>query len=235
MAKKNKRTIRSLGLKRTSNKNEYYDPKNRQLFYKDKKGILQMKIDPYDKQLHKQALQRIKYYEKKYKYSLTNLREYEKERYKKYKQAISDWNKGEISKVTTVASRYNPLNENLLNLSSYLSSENKLLETHIDEKKKVTYMRMMGQHGVNNGQAYTDFINTIADKLGLDFAYTESLLFPKNLAEKTKYEEIKPILNKSVSSIDEEVEKAVESGKITKNEKFHLSELINTGTRRYNI
>lgn len=230
-----KRTIRNLGLKRTSNKNEYYDPINRQLFYKDKNGNLQMKIDPYDKQLHKQALQRIKYYEKKYNYNLNDLREYEADRYKKYKQAISDWNKGEISKVSTVASRYNQLNENLLNLSSYLSADNKQLVAHLDEKKKVMYMRMMGQHDVYNGQAYTDFIHTIANKLGLDFGYTENLLFPKILGEKSKYAEIKPILDNSTSSIDEEVEKAVKSGKITKNEKFHLTELINTGTRRYKI
>lgn len=217
------------GLKKTKGKNEYYDAQSRQTFIKDKKGNLKMIVSDVDKLQHKATMERIRYYEKKYNYPMEEAKRIEAKRWKEYTDAVKKWNKGEFSRASTVARRYKALNENMKKSLKYYSSQNKQLAGDIDEKKKVMVMRMQGKHGVYNGQLYDMYIETLANKLGMESSEVEKILFPKGLEESSKYEDIQQAFNKAYDNIDDIIREKVEDKEISENDAFFIEELLSTG------
>lgn len=217
------------GLKKTRGKNEYYDPQSKQTFTKDKNGNLKMVVTREDKLNHKIAMERLRYYEKTYKYSTKQLRDIESKRWREYTQAVRDWNKGKKHRASTVGKRYSEFEENWRKSMRYYSAHNTQLKSDIKEKKKVMVMRMQGKHGVYNGQLYDQYISTLASKLNMSASEVEKILFPKGLEEQSKYDDVQRAFDKAYNNIDDIIRDKVEDGEITENEAFFIEELLSTG------
>lgn len=217
------------GLKKTSNKNEYYDPLSRQTFIQDAKGNLKMTISDIDRAEHKATMERLRYYEKKYNYSVKEARRLESKRWKEYTNAVKKWNKGEYTRASTVGKRYQNYHENMLKNVKYYSANNKQLSADITEKKKVMVMRMQGIHGVYNGQLYDQYIQAIAQRLNMSTSEVEKLLFPKGVEEQSKYEDINKCFERAYDNIDDIIQDKVKSGELSDNDAFFIEELLTTG------
>lgn len=217
------------GLKKTRGKNEYYDPQSRQTFTKDSKGNLKMIVTREDRLNHKAAMERLRYYEKKYNYSMKEARRIEAKRWKEYTDSVKKWNKGEYTRASTVGRRYSAFTDNWRKNMRYYSAHNIQLSSDITEKKKVMVMRMQGKHGVYNGQLYDQYIDTLASKLNMSASEIEKILFPKGLEEQSKYEDIQKVFNKAYDNIDDIIRDKVEAEEITENEAFFIEELLTTG------
>lgn len=220
------------GLKK-SGKNRFYDRDSRMEFVK-KNNRLEMVISDFDKKAHNAYLSKLRYYEKKYNISLLTARRTEQKRWKDFKNQVNDWNTGKISSADTVGKRYVMLENSRKTTNRIYSRENQNLKPYLQEKRKVMYMRMKGVHDVYSGGAYEEFLENVAKKLTSTKDDVERLLFPKAIEEKSKYVDIKPILNKQITSIEDLIEKRIKEGKLNKLEEAEVRDLIKTGLENVN-
>lgn len=227
MNTKQNRGIRALGLKKDSN-GTYYNPDMYGLeFEKTKNGNIKMVVPDWFKQEHKQKLQTLRYYGKKYGISNKTDIKKEKDLYNYYVDYVDKWNKGEISKPSTVKYRFDLYNQNQKSTNRFYSRENKqkIIE-HVNESFKVKVMRIMGKHGVFNGQAYDDYLTNLSKKLGEDKSTIESLVFPTKINEHSSYEEIKNCIENGFDNIDELINNKYESGEIDDNDEFLIRGML---------
>ena len=227
MSTKQNRGIRALGLRKDSN-GTYYNPDMYGLeFEKQKNGDIKMVVPEWFKKEHQQKLRTLRYYGKKYGLSNKTDIKKEKDLYKYYVDYIDKWNKGEISKPSTVKYRFDLYNQNQKTTNRFYSRENKekIIE-HVNESFKVKVMRIMGKHGVFNGQAYDDYLTNLSKKLGEDKSTIESLVFPTKINEKSSYEEIKNCIENGFDNIDELINNKYESGEIDDNDEFLIRGML---------
>lgn len=227
MSTKRNRGIRSLGLKKDSS-GTYYNPNMYGLeFEKTKNGDIKMIVPDWFKKEHKQKLQTLNYYGKKYGLSNKTDIKKEKDLYKYYVDYVDKWNKGEISKASTVKYRFDLYNQNQKSTNRFYSRENKekIIE-HVNESFKVKVMRIMGKHGVFNGQAYDNYLTNLSKKLGEDKSIIESLVFPTKINEKSSYEQIKNCIENGFDNIDELINNKYESGEIDDNDEFLIRGML---------
>lgn len=227
MSTKRNRGIRSLGLKKDSS-GTYYNPNMYGLeFEKTKNGEIKMIVPDWFKKEHKQKLQTLNYYGKKYGLSNKTDIKKEKDLYKYYVDYVDKWNKGEISKASTVKYRFDLYNQNQKSTNRFYSRENKekIIE-HVNESFKVKVMRIMGKHGVFNGQAYDNYLTNLSKKLGEDKSIIESLVFPTKINEKSSYEQIKNCIENGFDNIDELINNKYESGEIDDNDEFLIRGML---------
>lgn len=227
MNTKRNRGIRDLGLKKSSD-GTYYNPDMYGLeFEKTKNGEIKMIVPDWFKQEHKQKLRTLNYYGKKYDISNKTDIKKEKDLYKYYVDYVDKWNKGEISKTSTVKYRFDLYNQNQKSTNRFYSRENKqkIIE-HVNESFKVKVMRIMGKHGIFNGQAYDDYLNNLSVKLGEDKATIESLVFPTKINEKSSYEDIKNCIENGFDNIDELINNKYESGEIDDDDEFLIRGML---------
>lgn len=198
-----KRGVRSLGLKRDSEGN-YYNPSNSLMEFKRKKnGDVEMIVPNWLKKEHQQKLRTLKYYGDKYGISNKTEIQKEKDLYKNYTEYVKKWNKGEISKISTVGYRFDLYKNNYKATSKFYRPENKTkIIQYASDSFKVKTMRIMGKHGIYNGKAYDDYLNDLAESLGEDKDQIEKLIFPTGLDEKSTYETIYEVTDKGLNSID---------------------------------
>lgn len=227
MNTKRNRGIRALGLKKDSS-GTYYNPDMYGLeFKKTKNGEIKMVVPEWFKKEHKQKLQTLNYYGKKYGLSNKTDIKREKDLYKYYVDYVDKWNKGEISKPSTVKYRFDLYNQNQKSTNRFYSRENKekIIE-HVNESFKVKVMRIMGKHGVFNGQAYDDYLSNLSAKLGEDKSTIESLVFPTKINEKSSYDQIKNFIENGFDNIDELINNKYESGEIDDNDEFLIRGML---------
>lgn len=221
------RGIRALGLKKASD-GTYYNPDMYGLeFEKQKNGEIKMIVPDWFKQEHRQKLRTLNYYGKKYGISNKTDIKKEKDLYKYYVDYVDKWNKGEISKTGTVKYRFDLYNQNQKSTNRFYSRENKqkIIE-HVNESFKVKVMRIMGKHGVFNGQAYDDYLTNLSKKLAEDKATIESLVFPTKINEQSSYEDIKNCIENGFDNIDELINNKYESGEIDDNDEFLIRGML---------
>lgn len=227
MNTKRNRGIRALGLKKASD-GLYYNPNMYGLeFEKTKNGEIKMIVPEWFKKEHQQKLRTLRNYGKKYGLSNKTDIKKEKDLYKYYVDYVNKWNKGEISKASTVKYRFDLYNQNQKSTNRFYSRENKqkIIE-HVNESFKVKVMRIMGKHGVFNGQAYDDYLNNLSAKLGEDKSIIESLVFPTKINEKSSYEQIKNCIENGFDNIDELINNKYESGEIDDNDEFLIRGML---------
>lgn len=202
--KQNKnRGIRALGLKKSTAEDIYYNPNMFGLEFKKTKNGIEMIVPEWFKKEHRQKLSSLHYYSKKY--GLSNKADIKKEKdlYKYYTDYVKKWNKGEISKISTVKYRFDLYNENQKLTNKFYSRENKQkIIKYADDSFKVKVMRMQGKHGVYNEKAYNDYINDLAKLLSEDKEEIERLIFPSGINEESSYETIHNLIDKGIDSID---------------------------------
>lgn len=215
------------GLKKTG-ANSWLDRSTGNEFYKDKKGNIKMKVDIIEQQLHKQTMERLRYYEKKTGISTKQARQRESKRWEQYTKSVRDWNSGKVNRSSTVARRRKQLkgNRSVLN---YYSRFNAKLQSDMEEKRKVIFSRARGVHNVHNGIDYDNYISAIAQRLGVDVGTVENLLFPKGLEEYSKYEDMKFVIDNTLNNIDDLITQKVSNGEIDETDEFFIRELIDTG------
>ena len=224
---KQKRGIRNLGLKKSSD-GVYYNPEYFGLeFVKQKNGNLKMIVPDWFKKEHQQKLNTLRTYGKKYGLSNKSDIKKEKDLYKYYTDYVKKWNKGEISKLSTVKYRFDLYKENFRATSKFYRRENKkkIIE-HISDSFKVKVMRIMGKHGVFNGQAYEDYIQNLANKLNEDKSTVEMLLFPTKLDEKSSYDLIKTTVDSGLNNIDELIDNKVDAGELDEQDEFLIRGML---------
>ena len=125
MNTKQKRGIRNLGLKKSSD-GVYYNPEYFGLeFVKQKNGNLKMIVPEWFKNEHKQKLNTLRTYGKKYGLSNKSDIKKEKDLYKYYTDYVKKWNKGEISKLSTVKYRFDLYKDNFRATSKFSRREKK--------------------------------------------------------------------------------------------------------------
>ena len=227
MNTKQKRGIRSLGLKKSSD-GVYYNPEYFGLeFVKQKNGNLKMIVPDWFKKEHQQKLNTLRTYGKKYGLSNKSDIKKEKDLYKYYTDYVKKWNKGEISKLSTVKYRFDLYKDNYKSTSKFYRRENKkkIIE-HISNSFKVKVMRIMSKHGVFNGQAYDDYIQNLANKLNEDKGTVETLLFPTKLDEKSSYDLIKSTVDSGLNNIDELIDNKVDAGELDEQDEFMIRGMI---------
>ena len=227
MNTKQKRGIRNLGLKKSSD-GVYYNPEYFGLeFVKQKNGNLKMIVPDWFKKEHQQKLNTLRTYGKKYGLSNKSDIKKEKDLYKYYTDYVKKWNKGEISKLSTVKYRFDLYKENFRATSKFYRRENKkkIIE-HISDSFKVKVMRIMGKHGVFNGQAYEDYIQNLANKLNEDKSTVEMLLFPTKLDEKSSYDLIKTTVDSGLNNIDELIDNKVDAGELDEQDEFLIRGML---------
>ena len=216
------------GLKKTGI-NEWFDKQSGNMFYKDSKGNLKMKIDIYERQLHKQTMERLRYYEKKTGISTKQARQRESKRWTEYTKSVKQWNNGTINRASTVTRRRKQLEQNNRSVLGYYSKFNTRLQSDMDEKRKVIFSRARGVHNIHNGKEYDNFIQAIATRLNVTVTEIEKILFPKGLEEYSKYVDMKTVIDNTLANIDDLIEKKLKSGEIDETDKFFIRELIDTG------
>ena len=227
MNTKRNRGIRALGLKKASD-GTYYNPDYFGLeFEKQKNGNLKMVVPDWFKKEHQQKLNTLRTYGKKYGLSNKSDIKKEKDLYKYYTDYVKKWNKGEISKLSTVKYRFDLYKDNFRATSKFYRRENKkkIIE-HISDSFKVKVMRIMGKHGVFNGHAYDDYIQNLANKLNEDKGTVETLLFPTKLDEKSSYDLIKTTVDTGLNNIDELIDNKVDAGEIDDNDEFLIRGML---------
>lgn len=227
MNTKQSRGIRALGLKKASD-GTYHNPDMFGLeFEKNKNGEIKMVVPDWFKKEHQQKLNTLRTYGKKYGLSNKTDIKKEKDLYKYYTDYVKKWNKGEISKLSTVKYRFDLYKDNFRATSKFYRRENKkkIIE-HISDTFKVKVMRIMGKHGVFNGQAYDDYLNNLSVKLGEDKGTIETLLFPTKLDEKSSYDLIKTTLDNGLNNIDELIDNKVDAGDIDDNDEFLIRGML---------
>lgn len=227
MNTKQKRGIRNLGLKKSSD-GVYYNTEYFGLeFVKQKNGDLKMIVPDWFKKEHQQKLNTLRTYGKKYGLSNKSDIKKEKDLYKYYTDYVKKWNKGEISKLSTVKYRFDLYKENFRATSKFYRRENKkkIIE-HISDSFKVKVMRIMGKHGVFNGQAYEDYIQNLANKLNEDKSTVEMLLFPTKLDEKSSYDLIKTTVDSGLNNIDELIDNKVDAGELDEQDEFLIRGML---------
>lgn len=227
MNTKRNRGIRALGLKKASD-GLYYNPGMFGLeFEKTKNGEIKMIVPDWFKKEHRQKLRSLNYYRKKYGISNKTDIKKEKDLYKYYVDYVKKWNKGEISKTSTVKYRYDLYNQNKNSTDRFYRRENrqKIIE-HVKESFKVEVMRITGKYGIFNGQAYDDYLNNLSVKLGEDKATIESLVFPTKINEKSSYEDIKNCIEKGFDNIDKLINNKYERGEIDDNDEFLIRGML---------
>lgn len=227
MNTKRNRGIRSLGLKKASD-GTYYNPNMYGLeFEKQNNGDIKMVVPEWFKKEHQQKLRTLRYYGKKYGLSNKTDIKKEKDLYKYYVDYVDKWNKGEISKASTVKYRFDLYNQNQKSTNRFYIRENKqkIIE-HVNESFKVKVMRIMGKHGVFNGQAYDDYLTNLSSKLGEDKAIIESLVFPTKINEKSSYDDIKNCIENGFDNIDELINNKYESGELDDNDEFLIRGML---------
>lgn len=224
---KQNRGIRSLGLKKSSD-GIYYNPDYFGLeFEKQKNGELKMIIPDWFKKEHKQKLRTLRTYGKNYNLSNKSDIKKEKDLYKNYVDYVKKWNKGEISKLSTVKYRFDLYKDNYKASSKFYRRENKeKIIAHVTYSFKVKVMRIMGKHGVFNGQAYDDYIQNLANKLNEDKGTVESLLFPTKLDEKSDYDLIKNTVDEGLNNIDELIDNKVDGGELDEQDEFLIRGML---------
>ena len=216
------------GLKKTG-ENEWFDKVSGNLFFKDSRGTLKMKVDTYERQLHKQTMERLRYYEKVTGISTQQARQRESKRWSEYTKAVKQWNKGTINRASTVTRRRKQLEQNNRSILGYYSKFNSRLQSDMDEKRKVIFSRARGIHNIHNGIEYDNFIRTIATRLNIDVSEIEKILFPKGLEEYSKYEDMKTVIYNTLPNIDDLIEKKLNRGEIDETDQFFIRELLDTG------
>lgn len=227
MNTKRNRGIRALGLKKASD-GLYYKPGMFGLeFEKTKNGEIKMIVPDWFKKEHRQKLRSLNYYRKKYGISNKTDIKKEKDLYKYYVDYVKKWNKGEISKISTVKYRYDLYKQNKKSTDRFYRRENrqKIIE-HVKESFKVKVMRITGKYGIFNGKAYDDYLNNLSVKLGEDKATIESLVFPTKINEKSSYEDIKNSIEKGFDNIDKLINKKYEIGEIDDNDEFLIRGML---------
>ena len=212
------------GLKKTG-ENEWFDPVSRQLFTK-KNGKLQMKVDPWNRAQHKRTMERFRYYENKFGVDLSDEKKAEKNRWKYYLKGIEQFNKGEFARPSTVQRREQSWQEMTFKKGRYFSPENKALKSQLEERRKVTIMRIAGKHDIYNGLAYDRMIEAIANSLEMSPEELESTIFPTLTQEKSIYEPLKKAVDNSEKSLDELVDELVKNG-LDENKGEHAKNLFN--------
>ncbi len=213
------------GLKKTG-ANEWFDPKSRALFTKEK-GKLKMKIDEWDVKQHKRTMERFRYYENKFGIDLSNEKKAEKDRWDYYRKMVNDFNTGEIKRPETVQRRAQRWEKQSFKKGRYYSPENTQLKAQIEETKKVTLLRMMGKHGVYNGRAYDAMVEGIARALHMSKEDLEGQIFPKLQQEKSVYDNLEGYIDNAEKSLTDLVEQLVANETITENEGEHALKLFN--------
>lgn len=220
------------GLKKVGD-NLWYDKTSDSTFRKNKNGKLEMQVDDFERKMHKQTMERIRYYEKKYNTTMQQARDLESRRWKEYTDSVKKWNKGEISRANTVGRKRKAVSSYQKDIRRYYRAENKQLASDMREKKKVFAMRTRGIKDIKNGKVYDDFIDTVAKRLKVDNDTIESMLFPKGIEEASKYDEMKEIMDtaddRATYTIEDLIEDSVQQGIITEEDAFFLLELIYTG------
>ena len=227
MNTKQSRGIRALGLRKASD-GTYYNPEYFGLeFVKQKNGDIKMVIPEWFKKEHQQKLNTLRNYGKKYGLSNKSDIKKEKDLYKYYTDYVKKWNKGEISKLSTVKYRFDLYKENFRATSKFYRRENKkkIIE-HISDSFKVKVMRIMGKHGVFNGQAYDDYIQNLSNKLNEDKGTVETLLFPTKLDEKSSYDLIKTTVDTGLNNIDELIDNKVDAGELDDQDEFMIRGML---------
>lgn len=227
MNTKRNRGIRALGLKKASD-GTYYNPNMYGLeFEKQKNGEIKMIVPDWFKQEHKQKLKTLNYYGKKYGLSNKTDIKKEKDLYKYYVDYVDKWNKGEISKTSTVKYRFDLYNQNKKSTNRFYTRENKeKIIAHVTDSFKVKVMRINGKRGIFNSKAYDDYLNNLSVKLGEDKAMIESLIFPTKINEKSSYDEIKDCLDDGYDNIDKLINKKRKKEEIDDNEEFLIRGML---------
>lgn len=213
------------GLKKIGD-NLWYDKTSDSTFRKKKNGQLEMIVDDFERKMHKQTMERIRYYEKKYNTSMKQERERESKRWKAYTDSVKQWNNGEISRANTVGRKRKIMYEYQKDIRHYYSSENTQLSSDMTEKKKVFAMRVQGNKGVYNGGLYDIKIQIFAKRLGMSKEEVEKIMFPKGLEEKSKYDDMKRAIDKGFDTIEDIIQQKYENNEINKSDKIHLMNML---------
>lgn len=216
-------------LKKTTS-GTYYDPQSRQEFSKTKKGY-NMVIGKYEKSQHQQNVKRLRNLNKKYGGAFNYELNEEQRRWNEYKESIKQFNKGEISRPSTVKRRFQDWNKASIEQSVTYSKGSKKIATIVEDKKKVEIMRKTGKHGIYNGKAYDDYIKTVADKLDLSFEETEELIFPyRDEVGELDSDQIKRYMNQTkTKTIDDVISEKRERKDISEAEEIELQNLVMLG------
>ena len=102
------------------------------------------------------------------------------------------------------------------------------------DKKKVMIMRISGKHNVKNAEYYNDLIELLSEYSKLPQAEVESLIFPKALEEKTKYEDIKEILDTGYYNFLDALENQYKNGLISQADMIQAEQIADLGIKRLN-
>lgn len=219
-------------LKKTGS-NEWFDRRSGQLFYKQK-GKLMIKIDEQERKAHRQLMAKLRREEKKWGLSTKAERETETKLWREYTKAIRKFNKGEIKRASTVSRKRRAIESKQSDQYRYWHQQSEKLQKMQQDKRKVMLMRISGKHNVKNAEYYNDLIILLSEYSKLEPTEVESLIFPKALEEKTKYEDIKGILDNGYYSFLDALENQYKKGLISQVDMIQAEQLADLGIARLN-
>lgn len=224
---RSRKSLNIKSLKKTT-RGTYYDAKSRQEFSKTKKGY-NMVVGKYESNEHRKNVRRLEKLNKKYGGAFSKELKQENENWNEYKKSIKEFNKGNISRATTVKRRYTEWNTSSLRQEKTYTNE-KRISSIVSDKKKVTLMRMSGKHGIYNGKAYDDYISMMADEFGMETDEIEPLLFPTANDDEIKYEEYKSTFSSNkTKTIFDVIDEKEKSGEFNENKAIRMQNLAMLG------
>lgn len=215
-------------LKKTGS-NEWFDRRSGQLFYKQK-GRLMIKIDEQERKAHRQLMAKLRREEKKWGLSTKSERETEAKLWKEYTNSVRKFNKGEITRASTVSRKRRAIENKQSDQYRYWHQPPEKLQKMQQDKRKVMLMRISGKHNVKNAGYYNELIALISQYSKLDPDIVESLLFPKAIEEETKYQKIKDEIDKGYYSFLD----ALDEQPINQTDKEYVEQIADLGIKRLN-
>lgn len=190
---RSRKNLNVQNLRKQKNQNLYKDTKTGLEFSKTGNKY-NMVVNKQAQKEHQANVRRLKKLNEKYGNAFYSELKRENENWNDYKQAITQFNKGEKARPSTVQRQLDYFNQKSKEQAKVLSSE-KSIKSIVSDKRKVTLMRMSGKHGVYNGKAYDDYINTMSKELGTTKEETEQMIFPVGDDDKIDYDYIKTFMS----------------------------------------
>ena len=192
----------------------YKDTKTGMEFSKTSKGY-NMVVNKQAQKQHRANVNRLNRLNKKYGGAFSSELKKENENWNDYKKAITQFNKGEKARPSTVKKELDYFTKSSKEQAKVFSNE-KQVASIVSDKRKVTLMRMSGKHGIYNGKAYDDYLKTMAKDLDMSIKEVEGYIFPTDNDDNIKYEEFRSYFSSSKKdTIFDVINKKEETGELS--------------------
>lgn len=224
-----RKELKTNSLKKLNN-TRYKDTKTGLEYSKRKRNQYNMVVSKDAQKQHQRNVKKLQRLNKKYGGAFNKELQVENENWNAYKKAINQFNKGQKVRPTTVKKELNYFQKSNEKQAKLISNQ-KTISSIVDDKKKVTIMRMSGKHGIYNGKAYDDYVKSVADDLNISPKQAEEQMFPNIENDKIDYEDYKNFItgNGKMKTIFDTINEKEKSGEISEQQAIEIENRVMIG------